>query len=564
MAGHTDADAETAAVRRHRWSSAAVPVAIAAALYVHGRALLTFFSADDLMHLQQAAGVLPTPLQPWRFLTQVVYFRAMLWLFGPWPLPFMAVNLALHALNVWLAHRLFVRRGVASGTAFLGGVLFAACPLLFVVLAHAVVINDISALTFSLITGVLLLQPRPRLRWLALPVFGVALFCKESVLCLPVLALAGSVRQEGSRESLGPRLALAAIVVAFAAGYSIARAHGAAPGGSAYETSFGAVMFHNLMTYTSWVLSLHRALPDLPRSVDVMAWRLGLPAIGVMIAVSIASRREAGAIRFGLLWWVAGLLPVLPLRYSAYPHYLYVALPGLALAIAATVAAATRVVSSRFRRDMATPEGDIAATPQADHSRPAATTERVTWVGIVTIALVYTLVSASHVSQRLELRMQNIDLPRDPQIRSFVVAGRAVYSLAHYDFAHVSRLAIVSAPEQLRVFGTRSGREYHLPATTQGYDLLRVVLNDGRALRVFFPALDSVAYVDHWSQNLGGFDLAIPGDAGTLVLLGRGPGAVAALADSYAAAEAPLTAAAVRESLRLTEPGAFADTAIPR
>ena len=533
-----------------RWNWAAVGVAIAAAMFVHSRVLFTFFSADDLMHLQQAAGLLPTPLQPWRFLTQVVYFRAMLGLAGPWPLPFMAVNLALHALNVGLVHRLLRSHRVEGNVAFLALVLFAACPLLFVVLAHAVIINDISALTLSLITLLLLRQTRSGVRWLALPVFALALFCKESVLCLPALAFAGPMLFEKPRARKDPRIVLVVIAAVFAIAHSIARKHGAAPGGSAYETSFGAVMFHNLMTYTRWVFSLHRALPDIARSYDVNAWKLGLPALCIMLAFAIGSRREARVIRFGLLWWSAGLLPVLPLRYSAYPHYLYVALPGLTLAIAATLAAAASVIASRMRRGAGSPTGQMPRTSMA------------AWAGVAAVALGYTLVSASHVSERLEARMQNIDLPLDPQIRSYVVAGRAVYSLSHYDLAHVTRLAIVSAPEQLRVFGARSGHQYAVPADARGYDVLQVVLNDGRALRVFYPAIDSVIYTKHWSQNLSGFDLARPGDAGALILLGRGRGAVAALADAYAASGALRTAAAVRESLRLADPAAFNGAAI--
>jgi hypothetical protein len=358
------------------------------------------------------------------------------------------------------------------------------------------------------------------------------------------------------RSGRDPRAALLAIVATFSAAYAIARAHGAAPGGSAYETSFTAVMFHNLMTYTSWVASMHRALPDLARSYDAHAWHIGLPVLGVTIAAAIGSRRESAAIRFGLLWWIAGLLPVLPLRYSAYPHYLYVALPGLALAIAATLVAALNFADGRMRRDTTAP-ADSGAAADGASSPLASIAPRPRWIAVATIATVYTLVSMSHVSQRLELRMQSIDLPRDPQVRSFVVAGRAVYSLARYDMTHVSRLAIIAAPEQMRVFGARSGREYGVSPAARGYDLMRVVLDDGRALRVFFPVLDSVVYTNRWSPSLARFDLAIPGEAGSLVLLGRGLGAVRALADTLEAGGAPRAAAELRDSLRTADPAVF-------
>jgi hypothetical protein len=53
-----------------------VPVLLA--LWVQRRALGSFFAADDLIHLEQARGILPTLLLPWRALTQVLYFRGML------------------------------------------------------------------------------------------------------------------------------------------------------------------------------------------------------------------------------------------------------------------------------------------------------------------------------------------------------------------------------------------------------------------------------------------------------------------------------------------------------
>ena len=71
-------------MRSDRLATTAIVVGIlAAACVVQWHAVVSFFSADDLIHLEQAAGLLPTPVMPWRYLSQVLYFRAMLWVFGP-------------------------------------------------------------------------------------------------------------------------------------------------------------------------------------------------------------------------------------------------------------------------------------------------------------------------------------------------------------------------------------------------------------------------------------------------------------------------------------------------
>src|ERR1043166_5857786 len=95
--------------RRSSFSRVALPIAFAVAvIVVHWPALFSFFSADDLIHLQQAAHLLPTPRTPWRFLTQVLYFRGMLRGLGARPSAFMLVNLLLHILTVVLVWRLLL------------------------------------------------------------------------------------------------------------------------------------------------------------------------------------------------------------------------------------------------------------------------------------------------------------------------------------------------------------------------------------------------------------------------------------------------------------------------
>ena len=211
-----------------------LPLGVAAlASAVHWRTLFWFFSANDLVHLEQACGLQPTPHQPWRMLTQGVYFRLMTWLVGPWPTAFMAVNLALHAVNVVLFLRLLRRRGTASPTAALAGALFGACPLLSTVLGQAVDINDVLALALSLTSLDWLSHPGRRALVAGWISFIAAVLCKESVLFLPVLAVipAGRPGDRGvRRRALAP---IAATIVSLGAAFFVARAFGAAPAGAA-------------------------------------------------------------------------------------------------------------------------------------------------------------------------------------------------------------------------------------------------------------------------------------------------------------------------------------------
>ena len=96
------------------------------AAWVFRRALFSFFSSpDDLFYLEQAVGLRPTPLGPFRFLSQVVYFRAMVGLVGLDPFPFHAVSLLVHIVNAALVFALARVAGARRIVAWFGAVLFA-------------------------------------------------------------------------------------------------------------------------------------------------------------------------------------------------------------------------------------------------------------------------------------------------------------------------------------------------------------------------------------------------------------------------------------------------------
>lgn len=513
---------------RRRYALLLSLLVVTSILLVHWRALFCFFSADDLVHLQQAAQLLPTPHQPWRILTQVLYFRMMLALFGPSPQFFMLVNIALHCTNALLLYRLLVTNYLPAASSALSTILFAACPLLTIAIGHAVIITDISAMTLSLLTLTMLARNTRSSVPIACALFVVALLCKESVLFFPLI----SALPTGNTMTAGQRLRRLAPILVIIAGtawlFFLARSLGAAPNGGAYAFSLCAVV-PNLLTYTAWFVSIWNPLPDLVRSSDTHVWLHAIPFAIAVVLTAVLSARSRSQLQFAAGWLLLGLLPVLPLKNSAYPHYLYVALPGLA----ALTAVAMHTIWERLARGSKNPE-------QA-------------WrICASLLACAYVLQAQALVSKRFTLRVEGIDLPLDPQIRSMVVAGRAAYSLTSLPPLQHAKLAILSNVGRVVVLGARTGRQYAVPANTNaGYDLERVTLNNGRALRVFYPQLDSVLYTEDWSRALNGFFIAVPYGNGDLRLYGPSPDEHLRLLRELAASSAPPDSARYADSVRV-------------
>ena len=212
---------------RH-WLLLALPLLLAAV--VHRRALGAFFGTDDFVRLEEAVGILPSTPTLWRLVSEVLYLKLMLRLFGPEPLPFHIVSLALHLVNTAFVFRLGRKAGLSAGAACLAASVFGAFPLSYTVLLSAVNINDIMALTFVFL-ALLALQVSTLARiGLAVACFVIALLSKEAVLFVPfaavLLPLPGE-RIAGTARRLMPLLVAG---VVFAALYLTFRTHGLGTG----------------------------------------------------------------------------------------------------------------------------------------------------------------------------------------------------------------------------------------------------------------------------------------------------------------------------------------------
>lgn len=492
---------------------------VALTLLVHRRSLGSFFGADDLIHLEQAYGIAPTPLVPWRVLTQVLYFRTMIHLVGPAPAPYMLVNLLLHALNVGLLFGLVSRLTSRRWVAVLAAGLFGMHPLHVEVLFRAVTINETASCACALGVASCLLRPGRWRLWLGTGLFAVGVLCKESILALP-LAFAFTLAQ-GGRDRHRVLRALPTIVVAlaFGAAFLVLRRTGLAPGGTPYEVHFGANIFHNAMTYLLWAFDWVRPLPDLVRSFDARAWRVGLWVLGALILLAWRGPQKS-IVRWGLVWWAAALLPVLVLENSTYGHYAYVSLAGLAAATAASLDGLAQTLLGR--RDSVRPARADAAPPASSVARP-----HRPWIAALLTVLVLGLVAwraDALIDARLRLPVPGTDLPLDPFLRTIEISRRAVLTMGRDLPADMTR-AVVFIPEgTLSARGARSGRNYGAAGRNErAYVLVESVMDEGRAFRVFYPQLDSVRFLRQWSARYRDWYLCVQVGNGLLANLGVGP-----------------------------------------
>ena len=492
--------------RPHGTRASLLPISAAVLLAASTQvpALGAFFSSpDDLVHLQQAAGLRPALLSPFRYLSQVVYFRVMMTLFGPLPIAFHLLSLVTHLLNVALVFLLLVRLAVPRSVAAVAAACFGCFPLFYPLLASAVGMNDELAVAFMLISLLLFLREGWASAMGSWAAFVAALLCKESVITMPLLLLY-IARPRARPWRIVLMMATAAL---FAALLLLLPPQGLGP----YAIGVGMNAFHNLMTYTAWAVNVTRPLPDLVSSYDPLAWRTGIWVAVAITAAWLGMAKARWFIGLGVAWWLIALLPVLLLQFQTYRHYLYPALPGLCLVCAAVA------------RD-----GLCSAVTALRRSRPQGDRSNARWVAAVMALAVVLYAVQSH---RLILRRQNARVPGtrlalDPFTRRQEVARNALASFARdLGSAGPTNVAIFSPPGTGRIYGARSGREYARPGPGPGqrpYDLLAESLDHGGAVRLFFPEVDTVRFVDRWTSELKQYELFLPYQEGFLHGVGIG------------------------------------------
>lgn len=328
---------------------------VALTLAVWHRALALYFSQDDFFYLGRVRGLVPRLDQPWRWLSQELVWDLTRPFGVETALPQHLVSLGVHLACVLLLFHLVSRR-LSRPAAFVGAAFFATHPSAFHAVYWASAIADPLQLAFALAALAFALR-QDRACWFAVPAFAFSLLSKEGLVLLPAivvlhrlgpgaapwpLAAAGEPR----RRLRGVELALVATAAAFLlyfflVAYPSRFGAVALPGGASaqpYGIALGPNFLANLVTYLGWTANI--VLPTVRAFSDVADPGM-LPWGAVLAVVALAgcawpALRARGWVE-GAGTYVAFLLPVLLLRDHTYHYYLYGALAGATICVAALV-----------------------------------------------------------------------------------------------------------------------------------------------------------------------------------------------------------------------------------
>ena len=452
--------------RRAAWLGPALVALGAAAIaaWTFRGALGFGFSQDDFLGLARATGLEARLPLGWRWLSHQLWWDVIAKGLGSGPLAAHLMSLSLHALVgaslAWLLARRLPAPAALAGAAFV-----ASHPSAYAAVYWASANGDLLASLLSLV--VLAFAFSQRMRWLAVPCFGLALLAKESALPLPLawaaVALLGPAPRSSVRALARDRVWWACVLLAVAAVSATALGgRGPALGGEAYALSWGAVP-GNVMTYDGWVVN--RWLATVGAFMDgvepgVFGWGLALN-VAWLAGAFVPALRSAGWLAAGLAW-SAMLLPVIALANHTYHYYLYAGLPAAGLMVAALLAAA----SSRLPRTVA-------------------------WALAVAFAVFCAVDGHALVTKIEQAPFVASGLRSDAIVDRARIAANTIEDLRAARLPEHTRLRMWSPQSQS--MSTAAG----VPASREGYyeANVRAALLDGLALRVMVPSVDSVTFV---------------------------------------------------------------------
>jgi hypothetical protein len=495
--------------------------ALVLAVIVYYGALSTFFAQDDITFLSRAAGLEPAD---WSFrpLSAGLAFRLEYALFGLRPFGYHLVNLLLHLLNVAgvyaLAARLSRSPAIAGGAAVLFGVSsFAFTPVHWAT-------GVIELLTTALLLGATLLHLHSHRdgsawRWVVAVAALVAMLSKETAVAWVVLILFIEWRSGGAARMGRAVLPAAAAGVAFAL-YFLGSRHWQLPQPSvAYALTASPVsLTQNLFTYLQWSVALSNPIPDVVALPDPAAWRVALPlAVVLVLALWSQRRKTLNTFEVGVGWWLAFLLPVLPLAHHTYLYYLYIPAVGGAIAVSA------------IGRELLTRWG----------GRHAA------MIGLVALGA-YVLVEVRNVEVRETVTRDA--LPVDRTIRDATLLRHALPALARAHLAPGTRVLFVN-PVPRAAFDLMTGAQTRAEdrASRTSYLPLEAAFREGETLRLFIPGVTYLGFANTIPRGLEDAECFYYEQRGWLERLGHGQqalmrqGEIQMAAQSWAAADSTLS-----------------------
>jgi tetratricopeptide (TPR) repeat protein len=325
-------------------------------LALHGAALRFPFLADDYFFYDETrpgsgwnpAEAISLTENYFRPIGRELYFYVLSRVFGPHPFLFHLFNfvvlLACVGLVFALGRKLMgTRAGVLAAGAYV---------LLYahrVLLAWVSCSQDLLATALGLSAAWLYLGGR---RWPAAIVFGIGLFAKESIAALPLVLLLWEAWQAPRRTSPGARITASAgktlplwvAIFAWAAVVVVVRStrHAWLVAGEALPVADVVIQPASLWLGLRLALLTYFDLDQPLSYLREAASRAVIPGLAILLAVAAAflSRwtagpgkraRSSGGGKLGLLWAVAGALPVALVGHHFSAYYVCFSAAGFAL-----------------------------------------------------------------------------------------------------------------------------------------------------------------------------------------------------------------------------------------
>ena len=453
-------------------------ILVLAVLLVYHRAFRYFFSQDDFTSLWIAR---EGPGTFWRVLSSFVYFRVGRLLFGLNPAAFHAASLAAHMACGLLVFLVARSLSVGRTAALLSACLFATHPALYASVYSISSAGEILSCAFVLTAALYMLRAvrpeRPEGLLLTAVLFAASLLSKETAVLFPVLVFfIYWQRGFGLKRALVPFCVLTAVAAVYAYLFYRANIFGVreAPAvGQPYVVTLGPALFTGLETYFKWALDFVEPLKGHAMNVldpKASVWLLAGVALFALMLVGREDRRKSA---YCVLWFLLTLLPVVPLTGHPYHYYLYMPLAGLCPAIGLLV---SRWLG-RVRLD-APVSAALLALFVFNSSIAVSRVERATVVSSVR--------------------------RKDPVFDRAIVAGNLIHDLRKVEMPAGTRLVLVS-PLKAISQGKLTEHPYLVMGGPYWDTNLRTAVADGLAIRLFFPQVDTVAFVTETGTRYEGF-----------------------------------------------------------
>jgi hypothetical protein len=450
-----------------RWSDIGVAAAIAlvATLIPFHRGFSFPFALDDYTFLYDVSGLEPQPFALRRWLAVHGYYATMLKIFGPHVLAWHVVSFVLHCVNaagLYVLARRFGASRVASWTAC---GLFAASPLAFTVLYWAAGIQELAS-SVAILAAAWVLPRTDRWQWAAVPLFAVAMLCKESVIAAPI-ALAFIY----GRRTRPVAAAMLVIGVAIFLGSGLQHRMMNSSLDSPYATAYDKTLFDNLATQLVWFLAPWRSYPDriAGPNAHFLIYLVGFT--GALVALAFIDRRTRQPILWASAWFVALLLPILPLRQHSYAYYSY--LPQMGYLILAGVG--LEILVRRF------------------FPHPLST--RIAGAAVIAASMVC---AARNTRVHETLTLKDSLVPHDSVVRSGTAAGALLDAVRKAKLGPpIDRVGFMSLPAELAKAGRTPGDARPGMVRVRRFPL-RDALRDGKLFTLHYPKLQGV-----WIDSLG-------------------------------------------------------------